>query len=148
VADSGSLSTGAILGIVLGIVVPVVCVLFVLMAAALVAMLGYIVRKRRLRSEWEINYDELDMGEQLGVGGFGEVRKAMWKGTEVAVKTIVSVHVTKEMERNFQEEVRVMTALRHPNVVLFMAASTKAPKLCIVMECMSWDPFMSCCTMS
>jgi len=30
-------------------------------------------------------------------------------------------------------QVRVMT-LRHPNVVLFMAASTKAPKMCIVME--------------
>jgi hypothetical protein len=29
-----------------------------------------------------------------------------------------------------------MTALRHPNVVLFMAASTKPPKLCIVMEFM------------
>jgi hypothetical protein len=26
--------------------------------------------------------------------------------------------------------------LRHPNVVLFMAASTKAPKMCIVMEYM------------
>src|SRR3989344_2141336 len=30
-----------------------------------------------------------------------------------------------------------MTALRHPNVVLFMAASTKAPKMCIVMEYMA-----------
>jgi hypothetical protein len=30
-----------------------------------------------------------------------------------------------------------MTALRHPNVVLFMAASTKAPKMCIVMEFMT-----------
>jgi hypothetical protein len=29
-----------------------------------------------------------------------------------------------------------MTALRHPNVVLFMAASTKAPRMCIVMEYM------------
>jgi serine/threonine protein kinase len=33
--------------------------------------------------------------------------------------------------------VLVMTALRHPNVVLFMGASTKAPNLCIVMEYMS-----------
>jgi hypothetical protein len=30
-----------------------------------------------------------------------------------------------------------MTSLRHPNVVLFMAASTKAPKMCIVMEYMA-----------
>ena len=30
-----------------------------------------------------------------------------------------------------------MTALRHPNVVLFMAACTKPPKMCIVMEYMA-----------
>jgi hypothetical protein len=30
-----------------------------------------------------------------------------------------------------------MTALRHPNVVLFMAACTKPPKMCIVMEFMA-----------
>jgi len=30
-----------------------------------------------------------------------------------------------------------MTSLRHPNVVLFMAASTKPPKMCIVMEYMT-----------
>lgn len=34
-------------------------------------------------------------------------------------------------------QVRLMTTLRHPNVVLFMAASTKAPRMCIVMEYMS-----------
>ncbi len=41
-----------------------------------------------------------------------------------------------------------MTALRHPNVVLFMAASTKAPKMCIVMEFMTlgslYDVRVSC----
>jgi serine/threonine protein kinase len=30
-----------------------------------------------------------------------------------------------------------MTALRHPNVVLFMAACTKSPKMFIVMEYMA-----------
>lgn len=45
--------------------------------------------------------------------------------------------ITKDMERSFKDEVRVMTALRHPNVVLFMAASTKAPRMCIVMEFMA-----------
>jgi serine/threonine protein kinase len=30
-----------------------------------------------------------------------------------------------------------MSTLRHPNVVLFMAACTKPPKLCIVMEYMA-----------
>jgi serine/threonine protein kinase len=30
-----------------------------------------------------------------------------------------------------------MTSLRHPNVVLFMAACTRPPKMCIVMELMT-----------
>jgi serine/threonine protein kinase len=89
------------------------------------------------------------------------VSKATWKGTEVAVKVMASDKITKDMEKSFKDEVRapspaysqpsfwklitvmapaqvrVMTALRHPNVVLFMAASTKAPKMCIVMEYMA-----------
>lgn len=80
-------------------------------------MMLYIIKKRHQRNEWEINYDELDMGEQLGVGGFGEVRKAVWKGTEVAVKTIAAPQVTKEMERNFQDEVSVLTGLPQTNIV-------------------------------
>ena len=35
------------------------------------------------------------------------------------------------------QEVAIMSTLRHPNVVLFMAACTKPPKLCIVMEYMA-----------
>jgi serine/threonine protein kinase len=38
---------------------------------------------------------------------------------------------------SFKEEARVMSHLRHPNVVLFMAACTKPPRMCIVMEFMA-----------
>jgi serine/threonine protein kinase len=40
-----------------------------------------------------------------------------------------------------------MTALRHPNVVLFMAASTKAPKMCIVMEFMALGSLFDVCAL-
>jgi hypothetical protein len=40
-------------------------------------------------------------------GGYGEVRKAMWKGTEVAVKVIAAEKITKEMASGFQDEVRL-----------------------------------------
>jgi serine/threonine protein kinase len=45
--------------------------------------------------------------------------------------------VTKEMKLNFHSEMRVMSALRHPNVVLFMGASSKPPRMCIIMEYMA-----------
>jgi serine/threonine protein kinase len=63
----------------------------------------------------------------------------MWKGTEVAVKVIAAEErsISKDMQRSFAAEVEVMTALRHPNVVLFMAACTRPPRMCIVMEFMA-----------
>ena len=79
---------------------------------------------------------ELEMGMQLGAGGFGEVYRAVWKGTDVAVKALSAHNAVKAAWDNFKKEVSVITALRHPNVVLFMAASTKPPKMCIVMELM------------
>ncbi len=42
----------------------------------------------------------------LGAGGYGEVYRAMWKGTDVAVKLMTSEMVTKEMQKDFFEEVR------------------------------------------
>ncbi len=44
-----------------------------------------------------------------------------------------------------RQQVRVMTALRHPNVVLFMAACTKPPKMCIVMEFMGLGSLFDVC---
>jgi hypothetical protein len=34
------------------------------------------------------------------------VNKATWKGTEVAVKVMASDKITKDMEKNFKDEVR------------------------------------------
>ncbi len=46
------------------------------------------------------------MGDLLGAGGYGEVYRAVWKGTDVAVKMITSEVSTKEMQRDFVAEVR------------------------------------------
>ncbi len=55
--------------------------------------------------DWEIDYDELTVGPQLGVGGYGEVYRALWKGTEVAVKVMPADRITRDMEKSFKEEV-------------------------------------------
>jgi predicted Ser/Thr protein kinase len=61
------------------------------------------------RDEWEIDVNELEFGEQLGQGGNGQVHKGLWKGTEVAIKMMTADQVTRDMERNFKEEVRAST---------------------------------------
>jgi predicted Ser/Thr protein kinase len=93
------------------VVLPVAGVLFI-MLACIALLLLVIVARRRDQSDWEIDYDELEIGDILGSGGFGEVYRAMWKGTEVAVKVMASEKATKEMERNFKDEVHTHLAGR------------------------------------
>ncbi|KAH9296134.1 hypothetical protein KI387_039722 [Taxus chinensis] len=62
-------------------------------------------------AEWEVPWEDITLGERIGLGSYGEVYKGDWHGT-----------------------VRIMKRLRHPNVVLFMGAITRAPNLSIVTE--------------
>ena len=55
-------------------------------------------------------------------------------GTPVAVKMLVCQHLTSDVVKEFRAEVAVLSALRHPNVILFMGACTVSPHLCIVTE--------------
>lgn len=121
---------------VLAIVIPLLVLAAAVSTCSILIVVCIVARRRREVNKWEIEYDEIEIFNQLGVGGFGTVHRATWKGTEVAVKTLNAEHVTRDIERDFKEEVRVMTALRHPNVVLFMAACVKPPRLAIVMEYM------------
>ncbi|KAF9667544.1 hypothetical protein SADUNF_Sadunf15G0034200 [Salix dunnii] len=85
-------------------------------------------------AECEIPWDEIAMGERIGLGSYGEVYRGDWHGTEVAVKRFLDQDITGESLEEFRSEVRIMKRVRHPNVVLFMGAVTRAPNLSIVTE--------------
>ncbi|XP_062222042.1 probable serine/threonine-protein kinase SIS8 isoform X2 [Phragmites australis] len=85
-------------------------------------------------AEFEIQWEEIAIGERIGLGSFGEVYRGDWHGTEVAVKKFLQQDISSDGLEEFRTEVRIMKRLRHPNVVLFMGAITRVPNLSIVTE--------------
>jgi ABC-type phosphate transport system substrate-binding protein len=154
VAESSESDGPSTAVIVAASVAPALCLVLVVLAVAGALALFFGLRNsRQARDDWEIAFAELTLGDVLGSGGNGEVRKAVWKGTDVAVKRICQASAGKpggsslghggarapspDAIYSFKEEMRIMARLRHPNVVLFMAAVTKPPNFCIVMEYMA-----------
>ncbi|XP_059619854.1 mitogen-activated protein kinase kinase kinase-like isoform X2 [Phlebotomus argentipes] len=84
----------------------------------------------------EIGYQELELKEVIGVGGFGKVHRAYWGHEEVAVKAArrgpdEDIDVTR---KNVLQEAKLFWSLKHENIVALKGVCLKEPKLCLVME--------------
>ncbi|KAF8093271.1 hypothetical protein N665_0385s0019 [Sinapis alba] len=84
--------------------------------------------------EYEISWDDLKVGEEIGQGSCGTVYRGLWFGSVVAVKVFSKEEYPEEVVQSFRQEVALMKRLRHPNVLLFMGAVTSPQRLCIVSE--------------
>lgn len=81
---------------------------------------------------WNIQAEEILVGERIGSGSFGTVYKAVWYGP-VAVKTLnVRTPSVAQMEA-FQNEVAMLKKTRHSNILLFMGC-VSTPSLAIVTQ--------------
>uniref|UniRef100_A0A1D1YKK8 non-specific serine/threonine protein kinase n=1 Tax=Anthurium amnicola TaxID=1678845 RepID=A0A1D1YKK8_9ARAE len=84
--------------------------------------------------DYEILWEDLVIGEQIGQGSCGTVYHALWYGSDVAVKVFSKQEYSDDIISSFRQEVSLMKRLRHPNILLFMGAVTSPQRLCIVTE--------------
>jgi kinase suppressor of Ras 2 len=82
--------------------------------------------------EWDIPFDDLNLGVMIGKGRFGTVFRGNWHG-DVAVKLFKENFLDDEHAiEAFKLEVAIFKNTRHDNLVLFMGACMKPPRLAIV----------------
>eukprot|EP00731_Ephydatia_muelleri_P037090 Em0394g2a len=91
-----------------------------------------------MKSSWRVERDEIEeTGEEpLGVGGWGEVRVAMFRGARVAAKFIHNAIVSPHNINLFLREMHMAASVRHPNLLLFIGASLDDNKPVILTELM------------
>ncbi|KAJ7644865.1 kinase-like domain-containing protein [Roridomyces roridus] len=83
--------------------------------------------------DWMISSFDVEVGVQIGAGGFGTVFKGTWNRTDVALKMIHNesgVTANLDMLRN---EINIWMTLRHPNILQFLGANTLDDKPFVVM---------------
>ncbi|XP_071494341.1 E3 ubiquitin-protein ligase mind-bomb-like [Diadema antillarum] len=78
-----------------------------------------------------IERSELHLGDTVGRGGFGEVKKAVWRGTTVAVKILPTAG---SQDSEVKKEISIHKQVRHPNIVPLMAVAHEVGQALVVME--------------
>ena len=81
--------------------------------------------QNRLQScPWVLERAEVVLtDEKLGVGAFGEVRVAIFRGTKVAAKCLHQLIVSNYNRGIFTREMEVSSRIHHPNIVQFVGAT-------------------------
>ena len=73
---------------------------------------------------WQVSPEEVSIREDqvLGRGAWGYVAKGTFRGTAVAVKRVYPEILEQTTLNRIRREIRTMAHIRHPNLVLFIAA--------------------------
>ncbi|XP_026408695.1 dual specificity protein kinase shkD-like isoform X1 [Papaver somniferum] len=85
-------------------------------------------------SDYDISWEDLTFGEQIGQGSSATVFHGLWCGLDVAIKVFLNFENWDGLLSCFREEVLLMKRLRHRNLLLFLGAVTSPPHPCIITE--------------
>ena len=84
-----------------------------------------------------IPFSTIKISSKIGVGGYGEVYRGVWQGTQVAIKRITSfraVRADNSLMDSFLSEASLVSRLRHPNIVLFLGVAVHGDKPYLLTE--------------
>ncbi|XP_010592503.2 kinase suppressor of Ras 1 isoform X3 [Loxodonta africana] len=81
--------------------------------------------------EWDIPFEQVELGEPIGQGRWGRVHRGRWHG-EVAIRLLEMDGNNQDHLKLFKKEVMNYRQTRHENVVLFMGACMNPPHLAII----------------
>ncbi|XP_061582367.1 tyrosine-protein kinase ITK/TSK [Cololabis saira] len=83
--------------------------------------------------QWEIDPEELTLGQELGSGQFGLVLEGTWRDRMVAVKMMKEECMSLD---EFKEEAKIMMRLSHCKLVQLYGVCTQHSPMCLLFEFM------------
>ncbi|TFK68136.1 kinase-like protein [Pluteus cervinus] len=85
---------------------------------------------------WMITSFEIEFGEKIGSGGFGQVFKGTWNKTPVALKVFQAETGGIPSSASIKRELEAWVNLRHPHILQFLGANILDERPFIVMPLM------------
>eukprot|EP01012_Entosiphon_sulcatum_P041198 TRINITY_DN5500_c0_g1_i9.p1 TRINITY_DN5500_c0_g1~~TRINITY_DN5500_c0_g1_i9.p1 ORF type:complete len:304 (-),score=35.94 TRINITY_DN5500_c0_g1_i9:838-1749(-) len=83
-------------------------------------------------TEWVMHFNDIELAESLGSGGFGQVFRATIKSTGQCVAVKRCLCQDSSVLAGFQKEARMLSSFRHEQIVLFIGA-------CFEVSCFEFD---------
>ena len=98
-----------------------------------------ILKHKKLKPVPLIDQSDLKFGRNeddiIGEGGFGKVYRGSWGGTEVTIKEIKThVRGRSQQEVFMAKEIQIHSRIRHPSIVLIMAAANTNQSVLIISD--------------
>lgn len=86
---------------------------------------------------WVLSNEEVELTDvKIGGGAYGEVRLAVFRGSEVAAKCLHELIVSEYNLEVFTREMEISSRVHHPNIVQFIGA-TRVNKPILLYELMT-----------
>ncbi len=79
------------------------------------------------QTAFHIPNTQIEYGQKLGEGGFGEVYKATWNHNDVAVKKLLLKNLSDSAVQDFEKEINIHLTLRSPQVVQMYGVTAEQP---------------------